>query len=58
MTEEKITFRASKEINLSAGAELQLSAEKEINIKCKDTEISVTEEKVSMKGTDILLNGE
>lgn len=58
VTEEKITFRASKEICLSAGAELQLSAEKEINIKCKDTEISVTEEKISMEGTDILLNGE
>lgn len=58
VTEEKITFRASKEISLNAGAEIRLSAEDEINIKCKDTEISVTEEKISMKGTDILLNGE
>lgn len=58
VTEEKITFRASKEISLNAGAEIRLSAEDEINLKCKDTEISVTEEKISMKGTDILLNGE
>lgn len=58
VAEEKITFWASKEISLSAGEEIHLSAEDGINMKCKDTEISVTEEKISMKGTDILLNGE
>lgn len=58
VAEEKITFWASKEIRINAGEEIHLSAEDGIDIKCKDTEISVTEEKISMKGTDILLNGE
>lgn len=58
VTEEKITFQASKEIRLKAGAEMFLSAEESIEIKCKDTKIDVLPQKVSIEGMDILLNGE
>lgn len=58
VTDEKIVFQASKDIRLKAGAEMFLSAEESIQIKCKDTKIDVLPQKISIEGTDILLNEE
>jgi hypothetical protein len=56
VSDQKITFHATEDINLKAGKVLTLSAEERIQINCEECGIEIKPEKVGIQGTDIKIN--
>lgn len=52
----KITFYAAEDINLSAGKTLNISAKEKIQINCDQCGLEIVPEKIGIQGTDIKMN--
>ncbi|MBE5988921.1 MAG: hypothetical protein E7250_14455 [Paenibacillaceae bacterium] len=52
----KITFYAAEDINLSAGKTLNISAKEKIQINCDQCGLEIVPEKIGIQGTDIKIN--
>lgn len=57
-TDQKIIMDAKENLKLKAGESLALFAEEFINICCRGSSIRIDLEKVTVNGTDILINEE
>lgn len=52
----KITFYAAEDINLTAGKTLNISAKEKIQINCDQCGLEIVPEKIGIQGTDIKIN--